>query len=220
MYVIGVTGGIACGKSMVSNEIKKYGAKIVNADSMAHWQMQPYGEIYNAYIEHFGKEILNEYEQIDRRIVGEKVFNDKVELQWINNVTHPILLKYMRQRLVNYQQQGIPIVVLDVPLLFEAGWNKECDEVWVVHLRRSLQIRRLMIRNELTQEEAALRIGAQLTADERMKRADIVINNSKNKKSTRTQVNKLMQYKFPHLITNYENYLTKMMNNELGMNIE
>ena len=87
MYIIGVTGGIACGKSTVSNDLKKYGAKIINADKLAHWQMSPGGEIYQAYINHFDREILDEEGFIDRRKVSNIVFNDKTELNWINNMS-------------------------------------------------------------------------------------------------------------------------------------
>ena len=210
MYVIGITGGIACGKSTVSNELRKYGCKIINADNMAHWQMSPDGEIYQAYIKHFGKEILNDEGRINRQKIAEKVFNDKSELDWINRITHPILLKYLRTNLVKYQQEGIPIAVLDVPLLFEAGWDKECDEVWVVQLKPSLQIKRLTERNQLSQEEAEHRIGAQINFEKRLKMADEIINNGKNKKRTRAQIRKLMAKKFPHLISNYEKYQRKL----------
>ena len=189
MYIIGVTGGIACGKSTVSNELSKYGAKIINADNMAHWQLAPGGEIYNAYIDHFGRDILNEEGQIDRQKVASIVFNDKEQLSWINEMAHPIILKHVRQRLVQYQNEGVRLAILDVPLLYEAGWDKECDEVWVVHLKYGRQINRLMERNNLTLEEAESRIKAQISGKTRRKLADVVIDNNDSKSSTQKQIN-------------------------------
>ncbi len=211
MYIIGVTGGIACGKSTVSNELSKYGAKIINADNIAHWQLAPGGEIYNAYIEHFGRDILNDEGLIDRQKVAAIVFNDKEQLAWINDLAHPILLKHVRQRLVKYQSEGVTLAVLDVPLLFEAGWEKECDEVWVVHLKQGRQVARLMERNNLTFEEASGRIKAQMSGKERRKRADVVIDNNDSKISTKSQIKRLIRCKFPHLLRNYRRYRQRQL---------
>ena len=204
MYIIGITGGIACGKSMVSFELSKYGSKIISADNIAHWQMEPGGEIYESYVRHFGEEILTEDGQLDRKKIGSIVFNDKSELNWINEITHPIILKYIRERLVRYQNKGIPLVVLDVPLLYEVGWDKECDEVWVVYLKQGRQLQRLMERNNLTTEEAEARIKVQMSNKEKRLRADKVIDNNGYRKATRRQIQRLISRKFPHLFAKYE----------------
>ncbi len=218
MYIIGITGGIACGKSTVSNELKKYGAKIINADDMAHWQMAPGGEIYNEYIYHFGKDILDEEGLINRRKVADIVFNNKVELNWINSMAHPILLRLVREKLVKYQNSGVKLAVLDVPLLYEAGWHTECDEVWVVYLKYSRQINRLMERNNLTFEQAEARIKVQLSSKEKRKRADKVIDNNGYKSSTRKQVKKFIKRKFPDLVdTYYELYNQRYFERLLGI---
>ena len=215
MYIIGVTGGIACGKSTVSNELSKYGAKIINADKMAHWQLSPGGEIYNAYIRHFGKDILNEEGIINRQKIASIVFNDKEQLDWINETTHPILLKHVRQRLVEYQNLGITLVILAVPLLYEAGWDKECDEVWVVHLKYSRQITRLMERNNLTLEEAESRIKAQISGKARRKLADVVIDNNGYKSATQKQIRRLIRSRFPHLIKNYKRITQRQIQKQI-----
>ena len=215
MYIIGVTGGIACGKSTVSNELSKYGAKIINADKMAHWQLAPGGEIYKAYIDHFGIDILNEEGLIDRRKVAAIVFNNKDELKWINEMAHPILLRYIRERLVKYQSEGLKLAILDVPLLYEAGWDRECDEVWVVHLKHGRQVNRLMERNNLTLEEAESRIKAQIPSKERRKRADVVIDNNGYKSSTQKQIRRLIRRKFPHLIRNYNLFKQRQIQNQI-----
>ena len=215
MYIIGVTGGIACGKSTVSNELSKYGAKIINADKMAHWQLSPGGEIYEEYIKHFGNDILDDGELIDRRKVAAIVFNDKQELKWINEMAHPILLRHIRERLVKYQSEGVTLVVLDVPLLFEAGWDRECDEIWVVHLKHDRQVNRLMERNDLTLEEAESRIRAQIPSKERRKRADVVIDNNGYKSSTQKQIKRLIRRKFPHLIRIYNRFMKRKIQEQM-----
>ena len=215
MYIIGVTGGIACGKSTVSNELSKYGAKIINADKMAHWQLSPGGEIYKAYIDHFGSDILNEEGLIDRQKVAAIVFNDKEQLNWINEMAHPILLKHVRQRLVQYQNAGVTLVILDVPLLYEAGWDRECDEVWVVHLKHGRQVNRLMERNNLTLEEAESRIKAQLSGKTRRKLADVVIDNNGFKSSTQKQIRRLIRRRFPHLIRNYNRFRQRQIQEQI-----
>ena len=220
MYIIGVTGGIACGKSTVSNELSKYGAKIINADKMAHWQLSPGGEIYEAYIEHFGKGILNDEGLIDRRKVAGIVFNNKDELQWINEVAHPILLRHVRERLSKYQSEGVTLVILDVPLLFESGWDRECDEVWVVHLKHARQVNRLMERNNLTLEEAEDRIKAQIPSKERRKRADVVIDNNGYKSSTRKQIRRLIKRRFPHLIKIYNRFMKRQIQERMERLLE
>ena len=215
MYIIGITGGIACGKSTVSNELKKYGAKIINADKMAHWQMSPGGEIYNSYIDHFGKDILDEEGLIDRRKVADIIFNNKAELNWVNDMAHPILLKHVREQLVKNQNEGVTLTVLDVPLLFEAGWDKECDETWVVHLKPVKQVKRLMERNNLTQEEAEARIKAQLNSKERRLKADKVIDNNGYKTSTRGQIRSLIKRRLPHLIKVYNKYKKEQIERQI-----
>ena len=105
--------------------------------------------------------------------------------------------------------------VLDVPLLFEAGWDKECDEVWVVHLKPMRQIKRLMERNNLTQEEARARIHAQLNNKERRLRADKVIDNNGYKSSTLGQIRKLIKRRFPHLLHQYKKYKKEQLERQI-----
>ena len=204
MYIIGITGGIACGKSLVSNELKKYGARIISADKMAHWLMSPCNEIYNEYVKHFGEGILQENGWLNRKKIAKIIFNDKNELKWVNEMAHPILRRYVRERLIAYQRKKRSLIVLDVPLLFEAGWEIECDEVWVVILDRDKQIQRLMKRNHLNLADAESRIEAQLNDEERRKRADVIIDNNLDRENTCDQIRRQIEKKFPHLIKNYE----------------
>ena len=199
LYIIAVTGGIACGKTVVSYEIRKYGAEVVSADHLVYNLSEPGQPIYDAYVNHFGKDILREDGTLDRRAIACIVFNDPREKFWIDQTTHPMILNRIRQQLVDIQSSGAPIAVLDVPLLFEAGWEYLADEVWVVWLSKSKQFRRLMYRNRISYLEAFARINAQMDLDEKRARADVAINNSKKKYELKKKVMRLMREKFPHL---------------------
>ena len=199
MFILGVTGGIACGKSSVSRDIVKYGAKIISADQLAHDLSEPGEDIYNAYVRHYGNMILFDNGKLDRRAVADIIFEDKAERRWADNTIHPIILNHVRDRLEQYQKLGVPLTVLDVPLLFEAGWDVLVDEVWVVWLNPNRQITRLMYRNRLTENEAVARVKAQMNIFTKRRRADEVINNNGTRVAVYKRVQFLMQKKFPHL---------------------
>lgn len=199
LYIIAVTGGIACGKSVVSREIAKFGAKIISADQIAHELSRPGEPIFNAYVEHFGREILFNNGWLNRQEIGRIVFKDQNERRWIDETTHPLLLNRARDLLEEYQAEGLPLAVLDVPLLFEAGWDVLADEIWVVWLYPRKQLQRLMYRNRLSYLEAVRRINSQMNVYEKRKRADIVINNNASRPMLLNRVQKLIRKKFPHL---------------------
>ena len=199
MYIIAITGGIACGKSVVSREIRKFGAEIISADAIAHELSEPGQPIYDAYVEHFGREILDPYGRLDRRAIGRIVFNDLEQRKWINQTTHPMLLNRVREKLVEFQERGLPIAVLDVPLLFEAGWDYLADEIWVVWLNKKKQLSRLMYRNRLSLLEATARINAQMNVYKKRARADVVISNNRTRPQLKALIQRIMRRKFPHL---------------------
>ena len=200
MFILGVTGGIACGKSSVSREIAKYGGKIISADQLAHDLSEPGEAIYNAYVERYGKMILFDNGRLDRRALADIIFEFESERRWADDTIHPIILNRVRDLLEQYQEAGISIVVLDVPLLFEAGWDKMADEVWVAWLSPGKQLSRLMYRNHLSRHEAAARIKAQMNMFARRKLADVVINNNGLRQVVQRRIQRIMSKKFPHLI--------------------
>lgn len=181
MYIIGLTGGIACGKSSVAYSLRIfYNAVTLDIDEVTHWLSEPGGELFEIYTRHFGSEIVTSEGLLNKKKIGEIIFNNPAERGWINSVAHPILLNYARQFLVDCSEIGAGLVVLEVPLLFEAGWEHLFDEIWAVYTRRQLQIRRLMYRDSLTKEEALARINVQMSREEICARADVVIRNVKN----------------------------------------
>lgn len=194
MYIIGLTGGISCGKSAVAETLRRYfGAVTLDIDKITRWLLQPGGELFDVYVRHFGKKILTEDGTLDRKLIGEIIFNDVNERQWINSVAHPILLQKARDFLVECSQIGARLVVLEVPLLFEAGWEFLFDEIWAVYTRRDLQFYRLMVRDNLTEEQAMARINAQMPLSEICARADVKIFNIGGYKKIRQRVTKALR---------------------------
>lgn len=177
MYIIGLTGGIACGKSSIAELLKKLGAKTFDIDKITHKLLKPGGELYDIYVRHFHRRILKDDGEINKAMIADIIFNNYKERQWINSVAHPILLNRTRDFLVTCANAGEFLVVLEIPLLFEAGWEFLVDEVWAVYVNRSKQMWRLMQRDKVDWEDAELRINAQMSSEEIAARADVVINN-------------------------------------------
>lgn len=177
LYIIGITGGIACGKSAVAETLRRYfRATTFDIDKITHLLLEPYGELFDIYVRHFGERVV-ENGLLNRRLIGEIIFTNPAEREWINSVAHPILLNKTRDFLVECQEAGVRLVALEVPLLFEAGWEHVVDEIWAVYIPREFQLERLMTRDKLTQEQAMARINAQMQVKEICKRADVKIKN-------------------------------------------
>ena len=193
MLIIGLTGGIACGKSAVSDELKKFGAKTLDIDAVTHELLEPAGELYETYIQHFGKYIVEVDGLLNKKIIGEIIFNHPDERAWINSVAHPVLLNAARDFLEKCAAEGVEIAVIEVPLLFEAGWEFLFDEIWAVYVGRAKQMWRLIQRDKLTQQQANARLNSQMSPEEICARADVVINNKKSISKTRRQVRAALQ---------------------------
>lgn len=178
MRIIGLTGGIACGKSTVSAYLKQRGAVIIDGDKIARQLSEPHEAIWQAYVDHFGTKILNEDGSLNRRLIGQMVFTDENEKNWMNSTMHPLIKEAILQQIELCRQNNVKVAVLDIPLLYEAGWDKFADEVWVVQISRQLQIERIQNRDNLTVQEAESRIDAQMPLEEKAKRADVVIDSS------------------------------------------
>ena len=194
MYIIGMTGGISCGKSAVTETLRRYArATSLDIDHVTRWLLTPGGELFEIYVRHFGQGVLTSAGELDRRAIGEIIFNNPEERAWINSVAHPILLNQARNFLVECSEAGAGLVVLEVPLLFEAGWEHLFDEIWAVYTKRQLQIRRLMSRDKLTKQQALARINAQMSREEICSRADVVIRNVGGYAVVREQIFKALR---------------------------
>ncbi|SEH31176.1 dephospho-CoA kinase [Selenomonas sp. KH1T6] len=189
--VIGLTGGIASGKSTVSGMLKKLGACIIDADAIAHELAEPGKAVFEAYLAHFGSGVLTAEGRLDRRAVAEQVFSCPEEKQWMDRTAFPLILAEVRRQLAEAKASGGPLIVLDVPLLFEAGWDSLADESWLVYVPESEQLRRLCLRDNCTAEQALGRIRAQMPLAEKLSRADAAIDNSGTIEATRSIVKDL-----------------------------
>lgn len=185
--IIGLTGGIASGKSTVSNYLAELGAIIIDADKIAHEIMEKGKTAYWQVIEAFGREILAENGEIDRSRLGKIVFNNLEKKKILEEITHPQVIREMREKIEEYRAEN-KVIVLDVPLLFEAGLDIMVDETWVVYVDRETQLQRLIARDGLSYEEANKRIQAQMSLEKKRVLADFVINNKGNIEDLKRQV--------------------------------
>ena len=192
MKVVGLTGGIATGKSTVSEMLAEVGARIIDADRLARDVVQPGLPAWQAVVDHFGPSILQADGQIDRQRLGTVIFHDPGQKAALDRIVHPAVFEAMARHLAAIEKQAPhSVVILDVPLLYESAMDRDLTEVIVVYAPESLQLQRLMMRNGLTREEAAARVGAQMSIEEKRRRASVVIDNSGDLEATRTQVQRL-----------------------------
>ena len=189
--VIGLTGGIACGKSTVSRELARLGAIIVDADTLAHLLAQPGEALYEAYYKHFGPEAVTAEGLLDRQYIARRVFSSPEEKAWMDRTAHPIIRTRFEEELAAACDKQPPAVVLDVPLLFEAGWDEMADERWLVYATMEQQLKRLLARSGGTEEAARARIMAQMPLEEKRSRADFVLDNTGRQSRLLKQVRRL-----------------------------
>lgn len=190
VYLIGLTGNIACGKSAVVEMLRQRGAFVIDADRVVHSLMEPGGTIYGPVVEAFGPAILAEPAKdappaIDRRKLGALVFADPAQLRRLEAISHP-RVRVEITRLI--REATAPVIVLDAIKLLENGLDKAGDAVWVVTCPPEVQLERLMRRNNFSREEARLRINAQPPQEEKVARADVVIDNGGDLANTERQV--------------------------------
>ena len=192
MKIIGLTGGIASGKSTVSSFLREKGYEVVDADKIAWELTEPDAPLWQAYKERYGERVLEEDRSLNRRAVAEIVFQNPAEKSWMDSTAHPLIKKAVENKLKCLEQAGCPVVFLDVPLLYEAGWETLTELVWVVYARRRQQLRRLCRRNGFTASEAERRIDAQMPMEAKKQRGDIVIDNNASREDLQRQLEKLL----------------------------
>lgn len=186
--VIGLTGGIASGKSTVAGMFADLGAVIIDADKIARDVVDPGQEGLHSIVQHFGEEVLDQEGRLDRKKMGELVFSNEEARKTLNSLLHPLIRSRMEQEKQKALLLHPPLIILDIPLLYESNWQKRLEKVIVVYVPESLQVQRLMSRNCLTLEEATQRIKAQMPIEEKKQRADFLIDNSGTTEKTKEQV--------------------------------
>lgn len=179
MKIIGLTGGIASGKSTAARIMKGLGAVIIDSDQIARRVVEPGTPAWQDIVEYFGPEILEPDSSLNRVKLGLHVFSDPGALLKLNEITHPRIIEAIQGELQQIKAiNSEAVVVLEVPLLYETKMDSLCDAVWVVWVDRETQIDRLMARDGISHEEAVKRIDSQLSLDEKARRADVLIDNS------------------------------------------
>lgn len=193
MFKLGLTGGIATGKTTISNYLKSINIPVLDADEYARKVVEPGTPGLDEITNTFGEQVLRADGSLNRKLLGQIVFNDSSARQTLNDITHPRIQQMMADELHRLAEQQIPLVILDIPLLLENKNVAGADAVMVVTIPESLQLTRLMQRNNLTEKEAQSRISAQMPLVEKEKLADFVIDNSGTISSTQKQVEKVIQ---------------------------
>lgn len=178
MLKIGLTGGIASGKSTVTTYFRDRSVPVIDADLLGHRTYEPGTDTFNAVIAAFGEELRAADGTIDRRVLGGKVFGKPEELKRLTDIVWPGIRKLASEELATLEAAGNAVAVLEAAVLFEAGWEDLVDEIWVVVVEPDTAVERLASRNNLDEAAARARINSQLTNDERTSRAQIVIENN------------------------------------------
>lgn len=177
MRAIGLTGGIAGGKSLVSRQLAEYGAVIIDADKVGHEAYRKGTKTHRAVVDAFGPDVVGPDGEIDRRALGGKVFGDPEARRRLEEIVWPAMRAMMQERLEELRAEGTSVAVLEAAVLIEADWVPLVDEVWLVTASPETVRRRLFERNGLTPEQAETRIRAQLSNEKRHSYADVVIEN-------------------------------------------
>lgn len=192
--IIGLTGGIATGKSTVSALLRKKGALLIDADVIAREVMLPGHPVLSEVVQHFGQAILLPDGQLNRKKLGEIIFNEPGEREKLNQITHPAIRQEMWDRMHSLSKEyPSGLIVVDIPLLYESGLQTMFEQVLVVYTPRSVQLQRLMERNQLIMQEAESRLNAQMDIEEKKHRAHLLIDNSGTLSDTEQQVDELCQ---------------------------
>lgn len=187
-FVLGLTGGIASGKSTVSDHFRKLQIPVIDADIVAREVMEPGQPTLKQVVEAFGQEILTDKQTLNRKKLGKLVFNQPEKLEQLNDIVQKAIFDQIQSKKSEFISQEVPLLVLDIPLLFEAEYEKEVDEIMVVYVTYDNQLNRLMKRNHLSEAEANARIQSQFSLDEKKKKADSVIDNNGSIEKTLEQV--------------------------------
>ena len=177
MLVLGLTGNIGCGKSSVSTIFMENNIKVVDADIVAR-QIFDDKNLLNEVFSTFGKSIKNEDGSLNRRALGNIVFNDDEKLILLNNLTHPKIKQKILSKVEEYKNQGEKIVVIDAALLIEDDYIPYIQKLILITCRKEIQINRIIARDNCTKEEAISRINSQMSQEEKVKFADYIIDNS------------------------------------------
>ena len=190
--IIGLTGGIASGKSTVTSYLREKGYPVIDADRVVHDLQAPGGELYQALVEHFGTEILLDTGDLNRPALAERIFSSQKEIVWSNQVQGEMIRKALereRDRLAASEE----IFFMDIPLLIEQDYQDWFDQVWLVYVTEDTQLQRLMERNALTEDQVRDRLAAQMSLEEKKALVDLVIDNNSKRDHLYQQIDRVLE---------------------------
>ncbi|EPR92061.1 dephospho-CoA kinase [Streptococcus mitis 17/34] len=190
--IIGITGGIASGKSTVTNFLRQQGFQVVDADAVVHQLQKPGGRLFEALVQHFGQEIILENGELNRPLLASLIFSNPDEREWSKRIQGEIIreeLATLRDQLVQTEE----IFFMDIPLLFEQDYSAWFDETWLVYVDRNIQVERLMKRDHLSKDEAESRLTAQWPLEKKKDLASQILDNNGNQDHFLTQVRILLE---------------------------
>ncbi len=190
--IIGITGGIASGKSTVVAEIRKHGYQVIDADQVVHELQAKGGKLYQALCNWLGSEILQENGELDRKKLGQLIFSSKDMLEKSSRLQNGIIreeLAKRRDELAKTQK----VFFMDIPLLIEHDYMEWFDDIWLVHLDEKTQLERLVMRNHFSKEEAKKRMASQMSTEAKKPYADKLLDNSGDLTELKAQINQLLQ---------------------------
>lgn len=190
--IVGLTGGIASGKSTVANLIRSKGYTIIDADVEARLAVERGEPAYNEIVAFFGKEILLDDQQINRAKLGEIIFNDEEKRQKLNSIVHPDVRRRMLNKREEAIHKGEKLIIMDIPLLFESKLTGMVEKVLLVYVDEQTQLQRLMERNQFTEEEALARIRSQMPLKDKVPLSDAIINNNGSIEETEARLNQIL----------------------------
>ena len=190
--IIGITGGIASGKSTVTNFLRKQGFQVVDADRLVHQLQKPDGRLYQVLVQHFGQEIILENRELNRPLLASLIFSNPEEREWSKQTQGEII----REELVALRDQLTQteaIFFMDIPLLFEQNYATWFDETWLVYVNYDIQLERFMKRDQLSKEVVESRLATQWSLDEKKKFASHILDNNGSRDQLVSQVVKLLE---------------------------
>ena len=190
--IIGITGGIASGKSTVTNFLRQKGFEVVDADAVVHQLQKPDGRLYQILVEHFGEKILLENGELNRPLLASLIFSKPEEQEWSKEIQGQIIreeLGSLRDKLAQTED----LFFMDIPLLFEQEYASWFDETWLVYVSRDTQLDRLMKRDYLTIEDAQARLASQWSLEEKKRLASHILDNNGSREQLLSQVASLLQ---------------------------
>ena len=189
--IIGITGGIASGKSTVTEFLRQKGFQVVDADAVVHQLQKPGGRLYQVLVEHFGEKILLENGELNRPLLGSLIFSNPEEQEW-SKITQGEIIREELAALRNHLAQTEALFFMDIPLLFEQNYASWFDETWLVYVNRDVQLERLMKRDQISKEAAESRLNSQWPLERKISLASHSLDNNGNQEQLIAQVVQLL----------------------------